>query len=67
MGYESFDGGSHGTHEWVAIGHERVQQRDGSKVGTLGWLLPDRFYVIRACQLCREVWWQEYDITAATR
>ena len=73
MSYESFDGGSHGTHQWVALGHERVPQWDDSRAGPIpdstsyrmAERLPDKWYIVRACQLCTEVWWQEYDVTEA--
>lgn len=78
MGYDSFDGGSHSRHQWVAIDHERVPQWDkvdperqaaanahGNSL--MPMRLADKFYVVRACQLCPEVWWQEYVVAEAVR
>lgn len=72
MSYESFDGGSHSTHDWVPVGHERLAQWDASRAGPVGKdsfqcpeRLADKTYVVRACSKCPEVWWQEYDATEA--
>lgn len=68
MGYDSFDGGSHDPHRWVPVGQISVPQWDDSKAGPTdsgNYVLPvrlrDKFYIIRACSMCPEVWWQEYD------
>lgn len=70
MSYESFDGGSHGSHQWVPLAHEKAEYEitpwrttpSGNViVGTSGL----RYYIVRACSWCDEVWWQEYDPSRA--
>jgi hypothetical protein len=68
MSYDSFDGGSHGTHQWRAVGYEKIDYtvrtvRPIANRGTATELgEPDlRHYVVRACELCPEVWFQQFD------
>ena len=71
MSYDSWDGGSHGSHQWRAVGYEKIDHTVWSKGGPTasgtGWRLPlpgkedIRHYIVRACELCPEVWLQEFD------
>lgn len=64
----------HRDHDWVPLGERGVPQFDDSKAGptaTGGYRmaerLADKWYIIRACRLCTEVWWQEYDPAVAMK
>ncbi len=67
-----------GFHEWQPVGSEIVSQweeldpeavKRSREHGNSLMAMPakPKTYIIRACRLCSEVWWQEYDLATVRR